>query len=213
MEYDNKRKNDIKKTDIIANFCDKEIYDKLPFLIERNKNKGLDLMGVDLIWDGTYVDEKIASNYINRNLTTFAFELSSMNNKNSSGWFSENTYILTEYYLIGYLKGSFESQKFERVELLLISKKKLWKYLKEKNFPNGIVSGIRYGQITPSRTSEKGVESYSTGIYGVKVVHSTQLKESPINIVISKDILKKIATEIYIYENKNIKIIKKIKKS
>lgn len=213
MLYSEKRLNDVKKTDIIANFCDEKIFPQLPYRIARNKDRRLQLKGVDLIWEGAYIDEKFATNYINRNLRTFAFELSSLNNKNECGWFLEGDYMLTTSYLLGFLEGDINKKELTRVEMIMVNKKTIWNYLNKKAFPKNIVSEIRYGQRTPDKVANTGAETYFINIPGIKLIHSTQLQESPINIVISKEILKKLATETYEYRNNKTEITKKYKKS
>lgn len=208
MSYTDERINDIKMSEKVSAFLDEHIYPSLPEKIVRIYDKTLQLRGVDVIWGDEYVDEKIAVKYINRNLTTFSFELSSLNNKDGKGWLLEDEHYLTESYLIGYLRGNLEMNNITEIELLLIDKYDIWDYLNKYNFPKSIVQAIRFGHIDPYSTKGNGVSYYKVNIPGVKVINSFRLKESPINVVINRDVLEKLATNIYLYKNKEV-IIKK----
>ena len=207
----NKRRiKDVTNNEIIENFLDCNVYPMLPYSITRNLGTKANLKGIDILLsknvNDLYVDEKIATRYINKDLKTFSFELSSSNNVNNSGWFLKNNYNLTSYYLIGYLKGNLNKKEINEVELLLLSKSKMWEYLNKNKFNLKYIESIRNGNAHPIN-SKKGRDYYYTGIEGTKIVHSKQLIESPINILFDKKLLIKLCDNHFLYKKKILNIL------
>lgn len=224
MTYSERRNRDVLITNQIAKICDDSIYVNLPYLIKRNYNAKLQKEGVDLFWGKGLVDEKMAITALEYDLPTFAFEISSSNNHGDNGWFLQKKYYKTTSYLIGYPRGSFvdDELNIQSLELLMLNKGVMWKYLNSVGLTSDslelMAEQIKRGETTPTETKNKSTDHYELEIngsklYGLKLTHSRQLgKETPVNIIIYKHILKKLATEIYMYENNILSITKKYQK-
>lgn len=190
--------------------------------VERNMQRHLDLIyrentintirvtdinlqkkGVDLYYteDGEryYADEKSASTYAYTRLNTFAFELGCDVNKNSGGWFRQNDYYLTEYYFIAYPYAPNDNSlnTLEDLEVLIISKKDMWEYLKTQ--------GFNTAEDILSVFEEKGRVVFKNGketkrwtiSKDLKVVQSLYIApERPINIIFSKELLRSLAKKV-----------------
>lgn len=161
--------------------------------------------GVDLfIFDNDKkipVDEKSASTYYKKHLKTFSFELSTNNNYNSHGWFDpDNKNMITEYYFLVYPFAPNNPEhdtlkNIDEIEVIGISKKKLWKYLNENK-----IYGLENVETTLNKSGKLVSDNngyHERIIYDVnhdiRFVHSIWLREQPINIVISRKVLRKLA--------------------
>lgn len=196
------RKEDIILESFIGSIMDK-IYKKNNFNTERVYDALQQKKGVDVIFrkgnKEFYIDEKAAIKYYNKNLLTFSFELASTLN---IGWFSENNnFVKTTHYILIYPKATKRdlSDLYE-IEYILISKKKLWQYLKSINFPTekDIIEKLK--NIPVNKYGKKQI-IFSPEI---KIVYSLNIiPEKPLNIVINKNLLYKLS-----YLHKTIKIKK-----
>lgn len=129
-------------------------------------------------------DEKVALNYINRPLNTFAMELMFKNRigECNVGWFIDKDKITT-YYLLCYITKC-DVDKFPKkcdikeMEIILVSRNSLLEFLNR--------SGLGYDELL-----NKALNIYNGNIYlnGYKFSKSEKFVESPVNILISKDIL------------------------
>lgn len=163
------------------------------------------------------VDEKSASTYFQKRLRTFCFELSSENNVNGFGWFApENDKIKTEYYILAYPYAPNKPkddllESVDEMEVLFISKKKIWNYLKKQGISgsdfvtsciinNGIPVNNFNQPLGPGEEEYKKVYDFNKDI---RFVYSTHLAEHPLNIIISRYVLRKLADKVInkIYNN------------
>lgn len=111
---------------------------------------------------------------------------------------------MTQHYLLTYLKGDIDTNRYEEIEMLLVSKVILWRFMNRYGLGTRIekmIADIRSGILIPNSVSVRGSKRYSVGIEGVTVVYSEGIPEKPINIVISKDILLKLCTKRIVYQN------------
>lgn len=176
------------------------VYKKLGFEFERVEDKQLQKEGIDLFlsfesFQDIIVDEKAQLSYIDRDLSTFAFEIGYLyNDYHKNGWlFDQNK--KTQYYLlicnIKTQKGNrkLSDNKIISFEIILISRKKLIIFLHEK--------GISYEEV---KLKEKEYREKSFNgripIKGEENMYfflTQKLAEKPFNIVIKKKELKKIS--------------------
>ena len=125
-EYESRRSEDVRKTKILEKFVDK-IYAENGIKIIRIEDEELQKRGVDFVHitenEQRCVDEKFAIKYFDQDLKTFAFELSSHNNKNNNGWFTSD-HMLTTYYVILWFRSDEELQNIYSYDLCYIEKEK-----------------------------------------------------------------------------------------
>lgn len=199
-------------------FLDKYLYARFPTgnsfsAIRRTQDKSEQLSGVDVEFTGTdgrvyFVDEKAQLHYLNQNLPTFAFELLSyQKGYDTVGWLC-NEKLKTDFYMLIWPFATQDSYKgithnqFTRVDCLLIQKQKLLKMLDAKG-------------LTVERMMEDAYEIRRNGktgkitIPGIRGIYyyasqSYKYKEAPINIVISKQLLKALAQRRYIVTTEKV---------
>ncbi len=194
MAYNTFRKNDMNVEREVANYLDKYLYSRDMFTqAERTDDANNQINGSDIIisipdknLENIVVDEKAAIYYVNKNLQTFALELSFLNSglHYSEGWFV-NTNLATEYYLIQWLNANVEKPyqiretNITEIECVLVSKKKLHEYFESFGYTvekfKEIDSSIRKTGIVPQAPT-KEFRFYS----------SPQLAEKPINVLLNK---------------------------
>lgn len=161
--------------------------------------------GVDLFYtdDGKryYADEKSASTYAYKRLDTFAFELGCAINKDAGGWFCQDNYYLTQYYFIAYPyapDNRDELRTLEDLEVIIISKKDMWDYLKTQGFDSAediLTAFEEKGRVVFRNGKETRRWTISNDL---KVVQSLYINpEQPINIIFSKELLKELAKKIF----------------
>ena len=110
--------SDLKKEFIIGEFLDKYFYPKMiekyPDLIEdiqRNDDINKQYQGIDIMIKVNEektinVDEKAATQYINKNIPTFSLEIASYNKEGvlKDGWLFGDQYCETDTYLLCWAK-------------------------------------------------------------------------------------------------------------
>lgn len=179
-----KRQQDTANSYEIEKFLDRYLYKEG---CERVKDVGRQLKGIDVIYKGFLIDEKCALDYINKDLKTFSFEISSVNRRGEryDGWLV-NKNLDTTHYLLCYINKCKVSKNpkvedIEEVEVILISKKSVLDYLDEK-----------FGDITNLKKRAMEVEG-SSFIEGLKIIKSSNKAESPINILLRKGVLRSLS--------------------
>lgn len=217
ISYALRREHDQKVEKNVAKILD-ALYKENGLDIERNttdveaQKRGIDIVMTKEDGSKMKIDEKSASTYFHKHLGTFAFELSSKNNRRGMGWFDpKNTYIETEAYMLAYpyAKGREELDPLETVdemEALLIRKSVIWEYLHQ----NGIDSVEKAKELLNEKgiittKYNKRVTSCEDGIPAkriytvndnIRIVESFYLEECPINIVVSRDVLRSLADKV-----------------
>lgn len=162
------------------------------------------LRGIDvvLVKDGIEytVDEKAAITRLDGNLNTFAFELYTSNNKGNVGWFVNKNCINNYYSLIYLTSFTNNIREINKIECILLNKYEiLHEVKKELNDAN-----IHFNNIL---SVFDGVERYRNGrkyIYlnrYMKIVYSMNIfPEMPINVLIDKEYLLSLSTDILVKE-------------
>lgn len=190
-------------------------YSLLGMSYKRCLDKEMQLAGIDVISENNnktyYIDEKCASDFWSKDLKTFAFELSSeicdkitrkSLGKRVDGWLI-NKNNKTDMYALGYVradtKENLENNKISYFEVLFIKKKHLLKYInnhigntdKLKELDNKIREDALKGKIKKRGEKERYKLKLTNDIF---LCWSPCLAESPINLVICKDLLIKLAS-------------------
>ena len=160
---------------------------------------GLDVsLSKDGIW--YLVDEKAAITRLDGNLSTFAFELYTSNNKNNIGWFV-NKKCKNNYYSLIYLTSSVNNiQKIDKIECILLNKDKIFKVvtseLDKKNIHfNNILDVMNEIPIASNGKKYLRLNKYMKIVYSLNVI-----PERPINVVIDKQYLLSVADDVLVKE-------------
>ena len=215
FDYENKkyldrRKEDVRKTKILENFMD-TVYSKNDFHIERVDDIDLQKKGVDLIHIDEnnvihYIDEKYAIKYYNKDLKTFSFELFALNNKDKKGWFISPNTQTTDYCLLWFQSD----ENFENIytyDLCVIPKHKIVDFLINSGYYSGIEQDfLKYWETDNNSNYNSNPNFYTVGEKnnkrrylrlknGCKLVQSIYLEEQPINVIIPRTELYKLATK------------------
>ncbi len=156
------------------------------------------------------VDEKSASHYVNTGLSTFAFELSYLSEGIvTDGWFLDAN-KLTKYYLLIWPSAKrdaileycfdnkyypyFRCQDITRLEYVFVSRERVLRFLSEKSYSE------EWLRITNNKIRKEGNNWLNGGFnekckrkYGISFFYSDTLAERPVNILVRKADLKKIA--------------------
>lgn len=211
----NSKRNEDKKGEIaVANFLDKYFYPNLPikkFL--RISSKAEQISGKDVLFTNKQenefiVDEKAALHYVNMDIPTFAFELSFINANGvlSDGWLFDDSKVTTHYLLIWvksinktpYIKSCND---ITSLETLLISRSKVKKILEsnllDKNNLLSLADVFRNKNINSSETKSEVHHKF-------KLFYTGKLAEKPINIVISKKLLKDKCNAHYVVKSSGV---------
>lgn len=160
---------------------------------------GLD---VSLLKNGIWylVDEKAAITRLDGNLSTFAFELYTSNNKNNIGWFV-NKKCKNNYYSLIYLTSSVNNiQKIDKIECILLNKDKILSavivelHKRNIHFDN-ILDVMKDIPLAPNGKKYLKLNKNMKIVYSLNIV-----PERPINIVIDKRYLLDMADDVLIKE-------------
>ena len=142
------------------------------------------------------VDEKVAATQANKDLKTFALELSFFNKGGNkvTGWFVDNS-KKTEYYLFGWINkadipydaekdrwdtNSIRRDNIKELEWALVSKKKLHKFLEKKGW-----TLEKLGR-QDEKIRENGCVKTRDFIDGVTFRYSDKYAEKPVNILLER---------------------------
>ncbi|SDB20121.1 hypothetical protein SAMN03097699_0066 [Flavobacteriaceae bacterium MAR_2010_188] len=137
-------KNDIRKEQILNQYLDRFYNDK-GFEFNRISDKNLQLKGIDLLIHHDQkefrIDEKAQLHYLNKDLPTFTFELSYLNNQNElrKGWLLNSDKQTDYYFLVTaiFLKDNAEEllnmNDIKKVKITSVNRYKLLSLLTSKN--------------------------------------------------------------------------------
>lgn len=206
------RKEDHSAENELALFMDKFLYERFPTgsafsSIRRVQDKEEQLNGVDVEFIGTdgrvyCVDEKAQLHYLNQNLPTFALELLSyQKGYDTVGWLCNNK-LKTDFFMLIWPSATTDDyegitwDQFTKVDCLLIQKQKILKMLASK----GLTVERMLSDARDIRASGRKGKIPIPGIKGIYYFASYPRKyqEAPINIIVSKPILKDLAQRRYI---------------
>lgn len=203
--------DDMNGEKILANFLDKFLYKKLDVKeFCRNNDLEKQFRGIDVVFvfkgKEFIIDEKAQLHYpVPR--PTFAFELCFRKaDKWKMGWFYDET-KRTEYYLLAWPKrkevevSELIENDIHTVEVMLINRQKLRDYLfhtykiNKESIKTEIEKIIKANEFGPHPKNHSNIEHY--------YYYTNTLAETPINLIIKKNRLKKLA-EFYftVYRNK-----------
>lgn len=215
---------DMKCEQALARYMDRCFYEKLcrrssSASFARKTDAATQLKGIDveLVIDGTkyLIDEKASIYYSNTMLSTFAFEIDSLQKNHVRpipGWFVNNE-LETDYYMLIWpnvkcdqkdgvwqrleLKELTDSS-FTIVEAMLIKKTKLLSALEDQ----GLSVDKMRADADELRRSTGGKKIRHVVQYQwdrpCKLMYSGTIKEQPINLVIRRDFLKPLAEGIWL---------------
>ena len=168
----------------VEKFLNKYLYKKE---FERVSDKARQLKGIDVIYGDYIIDEKCALDYINKNLQTFSFELSSVNKSGQryDGWLI-NKELETTHYLLCYINKckvdrNPTCEAIEEMEVILVEKKKLIDFIEAKC--DRLPEIIKVAKSVSSTFNHKGF----------KIIKSNHKAESPINILVRREDLRNIS--------------------
>lgn len=199
MNYSGKREQstlrseDVRLSDKVYEFLDKNFYNTEVTNFERVTDKLRQVSGIDVIFDigdKHYIaDEKAAVRY--RNLKTYTLELSfiNKNNETQDGWLINEGQVNNSYVFVWIDKDEFEQ---ESVTAAVIMKDKILDYLKNKGWTKeNLVKKMNY--------IREGKQTYTGDIYqdGCKFIFSKQLVEQPINIQLPRSVYMKLADKVW----------------
>lgn len=187
--FTKKFNNDLRRESVVAEYLDKYFYDDSR---ERITDIETQLKGVDVIYKEMHIDEKAAIDYMDRNLKTFCFELQFTNRygKIKKGWLL-NENLLTDTYLLLYPKGNKELNDINdihKMEYILVEKEDVKKII----FREDVLNELRDYKSKGEDRREFQI-FHEDKPYTLKVVYSKHLIEKPINILLPKELLKKIS--------------------
>lgn len=205
-EYKKRRQEDVRKTQILEKFMN-GIYEQNGYNFERITETRLQTKGVDIIhMEGANkhrVDEKYAINYYNKDLHTFSFEIYSRNNADSKGWLVSDN-MITDDYAVLWFRANEDFSVITKYDMCIIPKKAIMDLIYEAGYYDGMVTDfLRYWdyiyKLKPdSFYYEKGEGKSHRRYYdmrrGLKLCQSVGYSEQPINILIPKNELIKLAT-------------------
>lgn len=192
------RKEDEKCSDIVSEFLDEHFYLKRCSLFERIYDKRRQIQGIDVIFslnDIEYIcDEKAAIRYVNKNLRTFSLELSFKDRGGNlhDGWLVDDTKINNSFLFIWIDRAKHDiltsKDDIQEIEIALVSKKSIIEYLESIGWT---VSHL----LKKSELVREDKSEYCGNLYedGCKFVCSKFLYEKPVNVLVSRNILKKIS--------------------
>ncbi len=206
------RKEDHSAENELALFMDKFLYERFPTggafsSIRRVQDKEEQLNGVDVEFIGTddrvyCVDEKAQLHYLNQNLPTFALELLSyQKGYDTIGWLCNNK-LKTDFFMLIWPSATTDDyegitwDQFTKADCLLIQKQKILKMLASK----GLTVERMLSDARDIRASGRKGKIPIPGVRGIYYFASYPRKyqEAPINIIVSKPILKDLAQRRYI---------------
>lgn len=194
----------------LAKYLDEYFYNRLSQeskykSIIRISDKELQLKGVDVIVETQnnkyYIDEKAQLYYINQGLPTFAFEVDFINRNNelSPGWLYNNDLLTDYFFLIWPYATKNDLSKitvddFTFLDCLMVRKKNIQGYLASCGWDKPSVLS-KAKEIRHSNRRNK-IEVGQKGFYFYFSEYKNY-SEQPINIVIRKRILQKLAARNY----------------
>lgn len=200
------REYDESKERVLMEFLDSNFYGKYVEDFERCSDKVEQVNGIDVKFSlgnvkNIKVDEKAQTSYVNKNLPTYAFELSFLNRKGDihTGWFIDDTKE-TEYYFLMWITAKEEDFKLEDiicVEGLLVKRYWLHKYLED----NGLSIQEMKNKDEELRKGKLGGRCVINDNKDFYMYYSDTLNEKPVNVVIRKEVLEELAyRKVMIYQ-------------
>lgn len=202
--------DDLHDEQILSSKLD-DIYNGLDFQFKREYNLDLQHEGTDVkifLNDTEYlIDEKAQLHYLNKNLPTFAFELSYLNRslKYHTGWLCDKSKKTQFYFLVTNIQIGDKScltvkEDIDALNVISVNRNKLISYLKSIGLDETRLyeydSDIRNSGLA-GRSTIQELNQYKVGF-----IHYTKhLDEKPINLVLKLDNLIHVGIAKKIYPN------------
>lgn len=185
-------KNDLENENRLSKFLDENYYNNKQvfpdrFIFKRCTDINKQHLGIDLEIEDTknheitYIDEKAQLAYINKNLPTFAFEISYIKDyEYRKGWLFDTKKLTHKYFLLTSIKEI--NNRFVGVRLISVDRNKLISLLEDKalnekvlaDYDNYFRKNNKYGK------NEIKELSKSEGF----IFYTNTLSEKPLNIVL-----------------------------
>lgn len=191
----NYRNRDSEVEHQISLYLDENFYNKIGATVIRHSDRETQLKGTDVTLSfkdliNVSVDEKALSHYINKNIPTFAFELSFLNKGDViEGWLTDESKV-TEYYLLIWIQANKEwditKDDITQIEAYLISRKNILEYLKERGFDSNQLRN-KASEIRTKCEDGAIEKNQHDGFYFYFT--KERLVEKPINVIIKKSVL------------------------
>lgn len=192
------RKQDEEMTDIVNGFLDEMFYARKCENFERVNDRERQVVGIDTIFDfnGNHYacDEKAAIRYINKNLKTFAFELSFLNRSGclTDGWLLSDKKVNNSFLLVWIDKAKKDiiesSDDIEVAQLCLVRRDAILEHLDSLGWSIENLS-------RKDMEIRSGEDCCLGDIYKdhVKFSYSRKLFEKPINVLLPREKLVEIS--------------------
>lgn len=191
----------------VMKWMDKNFYPSIGATIVRHEDRAMQLAGVDVsltLGDLTNVavDEKAATHYINKNLQTYSFELSSIQNGIlRDGWFLRDD-LKTQFYMLIYLSARNEwdvrAEDITGVDAILVSKKALQDYMAKRGWPKERL--MTYTQTIRDKGVGGAIDRRREMPYYFS--YSDKFVEKPVNLIIRREQLEALATDVFRVDSK-----------
>ena len=216
-QFDNLHDLDNRVAEEIGKYLDTHFYPKFfshPNRIEDSEEQlnGKDIVASskDLGLTEAIIDEKSASHYVNKNLPTFAFEISFRRRDNLvvPGWFVDENKT-TDYYLVIWplanpdriQKFTFDGKEYPfftceditRLDYVLVKRSALRELVEKRGYNNKWLGITAWKIRNNSADWLKDFNKKYRPIRGVYFQHSVGLKESPVNLIVPRKELESIA--------------------
>ena len=207
MSYDFRTRisEDLRRTNILNDFLDHEFYGKHNFPYTRVYDKETQVQGVDIkfsVGDKTYIcDEKSATSYMGKELNTFCLELfqktKSYNSVGMDGWFLSDKNINDSYLFVWvdelYTNENIKSYKdIKKAEVCLVRKERLLKYLSNYGFNKDYLKTLSRDMFAKG-TEEVYIGKGTVSTKGLKVKQNLNMSENPINLLLSRNVYRRLA--------------------
>ena len=173
------------------------------YFVFREKEKDGQIRGIDLYLfpngsdDILLVDEKAAVEYWDRDLETYSIEFFTSNNVKNQGWFVNDISETTHYLFLCPRSLTADMRDVYSLEGILVEKKKLKDYFRQ----HGIFGADDVKRLLDFKGmySDGKKECYSQS--GLKIVQSLNKKEMPINVLVPKKDLLKMAVDTVFFND------------
>jgi hypothetical protein len=193
--------HDIQQEQILGKFLD-DVYDRLGIHFERVGDKDMQNRGVDIVVTKDdrrfFVDEKAQLDYVGVSMPTFAFEIGGFKDEYYKiGWLFDEKKLTTHYMLVTdiFLKEGTHlttPEDIASVHLLWISRAKLLEFLDARGFDRAHCELVE--QEAREKKQSGKIPTEQRGLY---FFLSDQKAEAPFNLVIRREHLLKIGTQIF----------------
>lgn len=188
--------HDIGQEQLLRPFLD-QCYAAHGIRVDRYSDPVLQAKGIDAVLSrdrrSFLVDEKAQLHYIGRNLPTCAFEVELLKNGEPSiGWFYNPTLSTEVYALICDIQVTTQADHIKETsdvcsaEIILVNRTRLLKLL----HGHGLTK--TYVQSEAAKLRRGSVDRVDIAFPGVRLVRSSQLREQPINLLVTRKVLRSI---------------------